>query len=380
MFADSFYENNQLQKNIMMNLIKTITILCIALLTISSCSTSEQTGSNPDKTTTTTSGYAAQGKISDMLLVYDGGSHRKGWTKARFKPYVYAAHPDGGKGNWLFDGFLFLEIWDGDKHGYASGYRPTPADKTAWIKLIDDYLTTGRSLRALDECIEDAKKECGKLNKKRRVVLSLPEPIPNQKNWGELNGKALDFSVDADRVAACKWYIDYLIKSFNDAKLKNVELAGFYWLAEEATNTRTFVKQVADYIHLKNYQFNWIPYFKSDGYETWKELGFDKAYLQPNHFFNQSIPDSRIDDACAIARRYGMSMELEFDERVTKEKAWANRLHAYIDGFVRNKVFEETDVAYYVGDDGMNTLWKGGKEDRELYYKLANIIIERQKK
>lgn len=327
-----------------------------------------------------TAKYAPFGSISDLALIYDGGMHRKEWNEERFRPYVYAPREQGPGADWLFDGFLFLEIYDGDRCGFASGYRPVPAKKEDWLKLIDGYFSPDRSIIALDNCIENAKKVCGDLNKKRKVVISLPEPIPNQKDWGVLNGKKLDFSKDEDRIAACEWYIGYIITRFKDAGLKNVELGGFYWLAEEATHTRTFVKIVSDYIHRQKQEFYWIPYFKSDGYNTWKELGFDHAYLQPNHFFNDTIPDTRIDDACAIARQYGMSMELEFDETAVKKRGRGKRLEAYLEGFKRNKVFEQSDIAYYHGSDGLNALWNGEKEDRVLYYELINLIIERQQK
>ena len=355
----------------MMNRIFVFTII---LFCLSSCSSSQKVTTEQ----AVAEGYAPKGSIRDMVLIYDGGTHRREvWNEELFQPYVYAPRQNAKGGDWLFDGFLFLEIFDGNRCGFASGYRPTPATKEDWIMLIDKYFTPGRSICALNDCIENAKSVCGKLPKKRKIVLSLPEPIPNQKNWGELDGKKLDFSKDEDRISACKWYIDFITERFKKAHLKNVELAGFYWLAEEATHTRTFVKHIADYIHEDKQSFYWIPYFKSDGYTTWKELGFDKAYLQPNHFFNSNIPDSRIDDACKLARQYGMSMECEFDERALNDKA--PRMHAYIDGFERNHVFENTDVAYYQGGSAFYALKNGSEKDVVLYYRLANIIIKRQK-
>ncbi len=313
-----------------------------------------------------------------MVLIYSGGSHRTiTWDASHFEPYVYAEDKDG-KYQWLFDGFLFLEIHDGKERGYASGYRKLSARKEDWIWLITQYLTDGNDIKALDDCIEKAKSKCGRVSK-RKIVISLPEPIPNQKDWGELNGKSLDFSNDEDRIVACKWYIDYIIEKFKAAKMKNVELSGFYWLAEEATHTRTFVKQVADYIHAKKCNFYWIPYFKSDGYHEWRNLGFDQAFLQPNHFFNASIPDSRIDEACTLAKSLGMSMEMEFDERAVEGGGMADRLHAYIDGFERNHIFEKTDIAYYQGNDALYKLKNGTKADNALYHKLTYIIIDRQK-
>ncbi|MBQ8098247.1 MAG: DUF4855 domain-containing protein [Bacteroidaceae bacterium] len=326
---------------------------------------------------TSPSGYAPKGSISDMVLIYHGGTHRKEtWDPELFKPYVYAER-DGGKGDWLWDGFLFLEIFDGQRCGFASGYRPTPATKADWLMLLDKLFTPGHAIYGLDLCIQQAQKVCGKLPKKRQIVIALPEPIPNQKNWGEIDGRALDFSVTADRIAACKWYIDRIVERFKQAKLKNVELAGYYWLAEEATNTRDFVSTIADYIHLGKKQFYWIPYFMSDGYSTWRELGFDKAYLQPNHFFNDKIPDSRIDEACRLGQKYHMSMEFEFDRNALDKSA--SRMEAYIDGFERNGVFRETDLAYYQGGDGVWALFHGNADNRALYYRLANLIAERQK-
>jgi len=358
-------------------MIKKIILAIVVFSLFSTCTTShisDKVSLEPTKK------YAPDGPIRDLVLIYSGSSHREQWDMERFKSYVYAPRQNGKGADWLFDGFLFLEIFDDKRCGFASGYRPDPAKKEDWLKLIDGYLTTGQDIMALDDCIEKAKKECGKLPKKRKVVISLPEPIPNQKDWGELDGTALDFTNEADRIAACQWYIDYITGRFEKTGLKNIELGGFYWLAEDATNSRSFVKNIADYIHTFGQRFYWIPYYKSDGYSTWRELGFDQAYLQPNHFFDSNIPDSRIDEACSLARQYGMSMEVEFHGYATKEWGMGARLQAYIDKFRQNGVFNESDVAYYNGDDGFNALSKGCKEDISLYYQLVNIVIERQKK
>lgn len=320
-----------------------------------------------------------RGAIKDMVLIYTGGAHRTVvWNEEKFEPYVSAYDKESDSHNWLFDGFLFLEIHDGT-HSFASGYQPIPARKEQWLKLVDDYLTEGNALMALNSCLEKAKANCDAPLSKRKIVMSLPEPIPNQKDWGELDGKVLDFSNDEDRITACLWYIDHIIQRFREANLENIELSGFYWLAEEATNTRTFVSKVADYIHSKQFCFYWIPYFNSDGYNEWKSLGFDQAFLQPNHFFNDQIPDSRIDDACDLAKSLGMSVEMEFDENAVEGKGSAQRLRAYIDGFARNDIFETTDIAYYQGNHGLYLLKYGSESDQALYNELAGLIAKRQK-
>lgn len=354
-------------------------ILAIALLICICFFGSCKSSSNNNATNTTTETTIKTGNIRDMVLIYNGGAHRSTvWDEEKFEPYVSALSADGTTENWLFDGFLFLEIHDGT-NSYASGYRPTAARKDHWIGLMNTYMTDGYGIKALNSCIEKAKSKCKDPLKKRKIVISLPEPIPNQKNWGELNGKKMDFSNDEDRIAASKWYIDYVIQRFKDEKMKNVELSGFYWLAEEATNTRTFVDEVAKYLHEKKYSFYWIPYFKSDGFNEWKSLGFDQAFLQPNHFFNDKIPDSRIDETCELAKSYGMSVEMEFDENALEGKGRAQRLRAYIDGFKRNNVFQTLDIAYYQGGEAFYRLRHGTENDKALYYELANLIAERQK-
>ena len=59
----------------------------------------------------------------------------------------------------------------------------------------------------------------------------------------------------------------------------------------------------------------WIPYHGSDGAFEWKQLNFNFTYYQPNYFFNENTPISFLNKACIDANKYGMDMEIEFDER-----------------------------------------------------------------
>lgn len=319
-------------------------------------------------------------EIRDMVLIYDGGDHRKiDWNKEQFAAYVATDPQDGSRPEWLFDGYLFLEIIRSKDRGFASGYRAHGACKEDWIGLIDQYLSPDRDIAALNGCVGEMRERIGGKFHRRKIVLSLPEPLPKQTDWGEIDGRRLDFNDDADRVAACKWYIDLLIERFGSAGLDNLQLCGFYWLAEEATNTRTFVKQVSDYIHEKKLDFYWIPYFKSDGYDQWKQLGFDHAYLQPNHFFNDAIPDSRLDETCRLAEAANMSLEMEFDENAMEGAGRGPRMTAYIDAYERNGIFDTRNLAYYQGNDALRRLKNGSEHDRALYDRLARIIARRQK-
>ncbi len=323
--------------------------------------------------------FAVKPFAKDMVLIYAGGAHRKVWDKEKFAPYVSMKN-EKGKPQWLFDGFLFLEITNGQGRGFASYYEKKGARKQEWTKLIEDYFTPGKIICALNESIGDARRINPKKFSKKKVVIGLPEPIPNQKDWGEAGGKSLDFSKADDRLTACQWFVDYAISKFNEAHLDNLELSGFYWIAEEATNSRDLAHKVGDYVRSKDLNFNWIPYFKSDGFKEWRTLGFDIAYLQPNYFFNEKVPLQRLDDACKLAAENGMCMEMEFDERALKEKGFGYRLEDYMNAFDKHDVFKYLPIAYYQGNTAFYDLFHSNvPEDNQLYLKLANRIAERQK-
>ena len=247
--------------------------------------------------------------IQDLALIYQGGKHRLDWTVDEFRPYVVHRFLDGSK-HWLFDGFLFLEFKNGTGRCYTVGYEKEFARKPEWEWLLDRIFDEGKSLSALDQCIGEQIAEIGKPAFRHKVVLGLPEAVRDQKDWGELDGRRMDFSKDEDQIAATKWYIDQLIARFKKAGYKHLELSGFYWVAEDTNHCGDLTVPLSEYIHAQKKLFYWIPYWQAKGHEDWKRLGFDVAYQQPNHFFNKSIPDSRLDEACAVARKNGMAMEI----------------------------------------------------------------------
>lgn len=324
--------------------------------------------------------YQTADDVQDLALIYQGGSHRLDWTVDEFRPYVVHEFSDGTK-DWLFDGFLFLEFKNGSGRHYTVGYEKLNARKGEWAWLLDRIFEQGKSLSALDACITEEIAELGKPGFKHQIVLGLPEAILDQKDWGELDGRVLDFSKEEDQLAATRWYIDELMKRFKAAKYKNLELSGFYWVAETNSHCGELTVPISEYIHSLGKLFYWIPYWQSKGAGEWKALGFDVAYQQPNHFFNHSIPDSRLDDACAFAREHGMAMEFEFDEKATadRENSSYARMKAYIDHFEKNDVFNSSALAYYCGNRGVLTLHESkNPADHALMDRLARLIQMRR--
>lgn len=348
--------------------------LVISSLLVSCVSSERRPGDSP---------LTEEGNIGDMVLMYYGGAHRKTvWDYDQCMSNV-AYRDRKGDLHWMFDGFLFLEFKDGKGRSYASYYEPLACRKVEWEELAGCYFREGRACRALEECIGDVKSEIGAPKHKRKVVVTLPEPVPGQTDWGQLNGRNLDFNDDADRVEACKWYIDLVIKNFKESDFENIELDGFYWIAEEATNSRTILHQVGDYMRSLGYRFYWIPYWGSDGYGEWKELKFDVAYQQPNYFFYEQKPDSvHLKKVCEFAKEKGMFLEVEFDERALKESSdyRADRLHEYMEAYQKYGAIDSLPLAYYIGDCMVHDLKVSGyKEDNNLYDWFSDIVVRRQK-
>lgn len=317
---------------------------------------------------------------NDMVLLYSGGAHRNyQWDEELVEPYV--TYKDrSGKEHWMFDSFLFLEIHNGDGKSFATGYTPNPANQQDWKKLVDHYFQSRYCLGALNRSIESAKERMGEPSEKRKVVIGIPEPIKTQKDWGSVsNGVMLDFSISNDRIAACKWYIDYTRQKFSELNYKNLELAGFYWIAEEATNTRAILSDLSSYLNRLKYSFVWIPYHGSDGAFEWKQLTFNYAYYQPNYFFNDARPISFLNKACEDAVKYEMDMEIEFDDRaLVGHGNWGYRLENYMNAFKEYGIWKNRRIAYYQGGTTLYKLSKAtDSNDELLYHKFCKFVTER---
>ncbi len=323
------------------------------------------------------------GGIVDLALIYQGGTHRIDWTKEQFKPYLTWTNPDTQKEEWLFDGFLFLEFKSNTGHMYAKGYGAKPSNKEEQLWYLDRIFEKGKAVYALDEALGETIARLGQPPIPRRVVLTLPEPIIGTENWGELDGKEINFDRVEDRIAAVKWFTDQLMAKWDEAGFKNVELAGFYWVAEEMGDSdQTLMKAIGEDIRSRGKRFYWIPWWSSPGSKVWQELGFDVAYQQPNYFFTLTVPDDRVKIACDFGRDHGMGMEMEWDERIMSDTSnFARRMTGYLDGFEKAGVWETAAVAHYMAGHGMIALSQNEKpEVRALYERLCRILAARQLK
>jgi hypothetical protein len=182
-------------------------------------------------------------------------------------------------------------------------------------------------------------------------------------------------------VAACAWHIQTALAKWQRLAPKHLDLAGFYWVAENAHHADIILPRISADSHAKGKRFFWIPYWTAAGAADWRKLGFDAAYQQPNHFFNAKVPDSRLDAACAFARTSGMGLEFECDALAIKSpEVFRPRLYAYLRAFEQNGVKTNAAMAYYEGGGAMLAMAQSEEADaKALYRELARWIAARQR-
>ncbi len=316
--------------------------------------------------------------INDLVLIYHGGTHRLDYTEEQLKPYIYRTTKKA-ENEWLFDGFLFLEFKDNLGHEYAKGYGQKPANRSHWIWLANRNFEEGKGVNALNSVLKKLADQNVVPKRKRKVVLTLPDPIKGSTTWGSVDGKNLDFNLTAHRIAACKWYVDHVIAQWNKQNFAHLEFKGFYWVAETQRDSWEILQELSEYIKSKHLEFYWIPYMYAEGAADWKKSGFDHAFQQPNYFFKTDRPYSLLTKAIDMGNQYQMGLEMEFDSKVA-QPVFKQRFYDYIEAFAKGKVWDSKPVAYYEGGGAWLTMSKGSPALRQMYDDLSDIIVARQKR
>lgn len=336
---------------------------------------------------------------SNMALCYGGSAHRVPfeWNQDRFAHHVSYTDKEG-KEHWLFDAFLAIEFADsGYKMEYSIGYQGNAADKKSWTRLLDYWFDEENGFAALDRAVEETAKRIGPPPTKRKVVITLPDPIIHKISkdvnsetvyWGFLDGKAMDFGKAADRRTALKWYIDEARARWNRANYKNLEFIGFYIVSEdlatpgdgystELKHWEDIYPEMSKYVHACNETLNWIPYNSARGYQNWQKFGIDYAMMQPNYFWHSTYDMGAYMDK---VRSAGLSMEFEFDSALLEKNSdsapYRERFYKYMDMCKQMELYGKRELSYYFGqDDFYNISVSEYPLDQQLYHDLCNFII-----
>ena len=344
------------------------------------------------QTTPDVNAYGTNSSIMDMIAIYYAGGNRLKWTQDNWAPYVTHTFMDGHT-EWLFQGFMLLDLEANGKQTLHVNKNVNYATKNDWQTLIDMPFASGKMLDALDKTISYYRKKLGAPPFRHKVVMSVPTPIKNQKDWGRIGNQRLDFSKDADRIKAMKWFIDEFLKTYSKNHYENFDLEGFYWLEEDMANTRGLAAQISSYLHQLGYKHYWMPYLKANGSTDWQKCGFDQCYTQPGGYcFNIDRDESRVVNACEKAKRRGMGLVMEFDAHVfTDPDNFVPRINRCIDIFDQQGVYENAAMSYYdsakmiycISQGKFSKITLTGKRltsVQQLMDRMSQIIVNRWKR
>ena len=276
--------------------------------------------------------------------------------------------------DWFYDTFLFLYNF-GD-------CRVTPTDINKWNFWLDKLFAPGKDLDSFNNTV-DIVREQGVANPdhKVKVILMIPHPSVEQSNFGSLDGTSpsLNFSLkdqsaeeaNEQRFNAVKWYIDQCLQKIQNDKYNNLELVGFYWMEEAADSVDgLLIQRTSEYIHNRDLKLFWIPMFDAIGYKEWRQRGFDAVMMQPNYFWPEKLKPVRIERTAAMARKYHMGVEVEFDGSVANP-FFRKRFYEYLDYGAKTRFMTDALVGYYEGGGGVLELFHSqDPELHELYIAL----------
>ena len=336
----------------------------------------------------------ATGGIQNLGLLYNGhyGDGTGTWTKERVIPNISYVNQQGEPVDWLFDGVLYLGLTSENGRGFGATDAAGKARKEEWDWYLNKTFAIGGDMSALNEATIEAGVKLGQPDRKTKVVLMIPEPGEYQSDFGSLNGENLDFNVGTvgsaaslnNREKAIRWWVDEVQARWAAANYSNLELVGMYWLEEQISTHATgpeMVKRTSDIVHAAGLKMFWIPHFLAYKAFMWKDVGIDAISLQPNYFFEQLDP-SRLEDTADMAKRYGMSLELEFDDRMINDAVFRERFIEYLNSGVDTGLMHQGYKAYYQGNNAVyNAANSADPATRVLYdwlYQFAKGIYQKQ--
>ena len=278
-----------------------------------------------------------------------------------FKPYIGYIDEKGNYLDTMFDAVMFLIIQGRCPSGGNLNSNGEPAIMSDWEYLIENTFGKDINLDALDEATAELKDALG-LPKEHRttVYLSAPHPKVSDLEFGDYDGDGKVNKIESleDCIAVYSWFIDEVLKRYDEKGYKNIELKGFFW-SNESLSSEHF-EQEPEYaagcvrvLHERNMQCIFIPFYQAAGIELAQEIGFDATIMQANLSFNeplQRFPEKMMEDFAYTAGKFhtGIQMEAHHSFRYDIDK-YAPLYKQYLVSAAKSGLMTDAIHAYYQG-------------------------------
>ncbi|MEG2597318.1 MAG: DUF4855 domain-containing protein, partial [Oscillospiraceae bacterium] len=213
-----------------------------------------------------------------------------------------------------------------------------------WTWYLDKMFRSGGDVENLNTAAKQAAIDLNDPNYKANMVIMIPGIESKCVNFGTLNGRTLNLSVEADWKYLLDWYIHEITSYVEKGQYDHINFKGFYWLNEDGGYTRNIIEYAADKVHETGTYFYWIPFYFGSGALWSRDLGFDATALQPNHFFADPGDDKgygadgtkQVINAAKLASYANIGIEIECDERMLTDPTRYNQYLDYLNASVEN--------------------------------------------
>ena len=322
------------------------------------------------------SAQVQQDSLGRWVLLYacDGRPQWMPYSRAQLLRYVAAVDSAGRPRAWFSNGAIVLALYGDSGRTFTPWSGAPPSNGADWQDYLDCLLGAGGVFDRLDSALSDAHTALPTRGV-YRVAVMIPYP-----GSGKIQFAGVDYDLGTlnGRLDAIDAYTRQLIRRFGERRGQQLSLDGMYWLHEAAyPDDSGLVHAVAGVVHSHGLRYLWIPYFGelAGGWSRWRALGFDEAWIQPNYFFNRSVPSTRVDSAIARARSAGMGLEIEFDGRLLRNPAYSDRLFPYLTSYLADSAVRRLPLALYDGGGALGDLSASRLPlNRVLYQLLAEVM------
>ncbi|PYO40223.1 MAG: hypothetical protein DMD33_18465 [Gemmatimonadetes bacterium] len=309
------------------------------------------------------------------VLLYTGGSIGRRFPPKDLVDLFATVDTSDQPTGWLCEGTIVLDLEATSGRYYYPWPDKTLAKGQDWNAYLDSLFAPHGRLQSLDSAVAMIAAKAGQPRGGFRVVLMIPYSRPGADTvWV---GRTSFVLTDPEgRRRAVEAYIDEVAQRFAAARFQHLTFVGYYWLNEEIRSVDSvLVKQTADAVHRRRFQFFWIPYYTAPGGPSWRAYGFDHAWLQPNYFFHPEVPVVRLDTAVSRARAWNLGIELEFNPKMFDQWQFADRLEPYLTVLEGAPDLRARSVAIYEGVGALIRLARSRDPwHRALYSRLVAVL------
>ena len=231
------------------------------------------------------------GGVRDMLLCYnqwgggfdtESGMYSGTYTPEKLRYMLTYVNDQNQVVDTMFDTVLFLALTTRYGNNFVQG-ESARADVKDWMWYLDKTFGPGGDVEMLNAAAKQASIDLGDPDYKVNMVIMYPDV--RRANFGELDGRVIDYTNEEDQKYAINWWLDEVLERFEAAEHDYVNFTGFYWLHESSKGELHKILYFNEAVHERGYYSYWIPYFASIGCRSGEALGFDGVTYQPNHMF-----------------------------------------------------------------------------------------------